>query len=319
LLTQKFAGNITVFADDASFSYCAHTLTEGHIKMNYDLEIIRKWLYLHKLKISTKTKPMIFSLIGETPSIVPVKYHDPKCKKFLLIKNQSDTLFQECYTCDENCFDIEMVTSFKLLGLDIDNMLTWDRQTTSLLNYSRKVIRILFELSSYCSTSLLKIVYYALFNSKIQYGIVCWGGTYQNRLEHILLAQKHAMRIICHKNRLTPSFPLFVELGILPLRHLYFYRTLRIYFLRSGYFEQRTCSSYNLRANNLSLASIPRAKTTNFAQFFSVLAPTIYNKLPLHIRSNIRNLGILRCLNEIKNWFLNFDHTQIETLSNIVS
>lgn len=118
------------------------------------------------------------------------------------------------------------------------------------------------------------------------------------------------------KSRLTNSFPLFEFLNILPFRHLYFFKTLKLFFLRSGYLKQRIISNYNLRINRRNLAVVPRARTSHFCHFYSIIAPRIFNKLPDEIKLERRLSFFLR---KIRVWLLSFNHVQIEMLTNIES
>jgi len=311
LLTQKFKGVPTAFADDTAFSYSNSNLSNVLFDIHFDIDIIRKWFFLNKLVISDKTKYMLFNLVGNVPNNFKIRYHGPDCKKLpLLVDSSSPSYFENSFCC-HSCFDIEFVYSFKYLGVWIDFMLTWSVHTSYLLTYLLKTIRYMYILKPYCSTYLLRKFYFALIQSKIQYAIACWGNAYTCRLKPLITCQKHAIRIITNKCRFTPSYPLFLSLRILPLRHLFCFKTLRLFFLRSGNLNQRINTRYNLRNNSLNLVAILRARTTHFFNSFDALAPRLFNKLPRELRAE-SNISLLTT--KLRNWLFNFDHSSIKSI-----
>jgi len=169
----------------------------------------------------------------------------------------------------------------------------------------------MYLLKPYCSTFLLRKFYFALIQSKIQYAVNCWGNAYTCKLKPLITCQKHAVRIITNRCRFTPSFPLFKSLQILPLRHLFCFKTLRLFFFRSGNLNQRVNPRYNLRSNSLNLVSTLRARTTHFYNSSNALAPRLFNKLPRELRAET-NISLL--ITKIKIWLFQFDHLTIKSI-----
>jgi len=221
---------VTAFADDLCICYAAHTSLDLIADINYDVDILRKWFCVHYLNISNKTRLMYVSLTTNESPDIDIHFHDPHCKKFCLSSNCSKT-FDNSLPCKPQCFKIEYVKSFKYLGIIVDNNLNWREHTNSLKIYLRTVIRKLFHLKKVCSSKMLKMIYYGLFHSKINYGIVCWGSSYTNKIRPLLLLQKCAVRMINFASVGTPSFNLFVNSNILPIRHLFYFRVLKCFFL----------------------------------------------------------------------------------------
>lgn len=317
LLELSFKGKPTAFADDTSFSFSNSSLLDLIADVNHDLELIRNWFALNKLVISDKTKFMLFDLTADVSLQYNFSFHSPLCARYPLPLSSChlSAFFNDNYSCNSSCFIIEQVKVFKQLGLYFEYDMKWTTQCANLKKYCNKAIRNIYHVNKYCSQQVSRNAYYALFNSRLQYGITCWGGAYLNKIKPLLIAQKHILRIICNKNRLFPSFSLFCELKILPLRHLYYYKTLKIFFIRSGYLSQRIISMYNLRSNHANLAMVPRARTTHFTRYFDVTAPRIFNRLPYNIRTV--NQFSSFC-SKVKYWLFNFDHGQIEKLLDII-
>jgi len=171
LLHQRFKGKVTAFADDVAFTYHENTEFELVCNINFDLDLIRRWFYVHKLILSSKTKLMFFSIIKSPLFVDDISYHSGSCCRF----NFSNT-FNSSLNCSDECFKIEVVEVFIYLGIAVDKHLNWSVHTSNLESYSLSVIRQFYYLKTLCSRDLLRTIYFALFQSRIQYGITCWGG-----------------------------------------------------------------------------------------------------------------------------------------------
>jgi hypothetical protein len=310
LLQQKFKGKLTAFADDVAITYGERTYFDLFGSINHDLDLIRRWFLAHKMVLSDKTKMMYFSIYDIPKAVCDISYHDPNCNKFSFSSSYNNSV-----SCHCDCFKIEAVDFFLYVGNYIDFQLNWCKQINYLEKYSLSVIRQFYFLKKSCSIFLLRNIYHALFHSKIQYGIVGYGGARYTYLSCLLLKQKCIIRIILGKRRREPSFELFRSLNILPIKHLFYYKVLKIFFCKSGYWRYRNNFNYNLRSNNLRLMDVPRHNVNHFLKSFTSTAPRLYNKLPRHI---INENALSKKLLEIKRWLFSFDHLEIENLLEIV-
>jgi hypothetical protein len=163
-------------------------------------------------------------------------------------------------------------------------------------------------LRNHCPSRVLKMFYYALVDSKIRYGICLWGGTYLQTIKPILVAQKYIIRVMFFKRKYAASWPLFSSNSILPLRHLYVFKVLKIYFIICG---NRMLSPqalvYSLRNNDRSFKVIPRFNTTHFRKYFLVTAPTFYNQLPANIRTET---NFKKFIGQVKDWLFRIESVE---------
>uniref|UniRef100_A0A1B6GDZ7 Reverse transcriptase domain-containing protein n=1 Tax=Cuerna arida TaxID=1464854 RepID=A0A1B6GDZ7_9HEMI len=67
--------------------------------------------------------------------------------------------------------------SVKLLGIHLDNRLSWKSQINKLSKKLSRVTCLFWKLKPLVSTEYLKLAYFGLFQSHIQYGILTWGHT----------------------------------------------------------------------------------------------------------------------------------------------
>lgn len=69
--------------------------------------------------------------------------------------------------------------------------------------------------------STLRMMYIALVQSVITYGISVWGGIYKSNKRPLLIIQKSFIRVILRAGHMQPSGPLFERLQILNLEALH--------------------------------------------------------------------------------------------------
>ena len=242
---------------------------------------------------------MLFKISGITiPSNYPtLTYHNTsKCSPV---------------SCHTDCFNIELVNSFKYLGVHLDTNLNWKTHVTNLKYYLTSAARIIYLLRGLCPVSVLKMVYYALVMAKMEYGLSCWGGCYPTTLNPLFVQQKMILRTLLRKPRNESSWHLFKSSKILPLKHLYVYKVLRVFFKRSGQHIIRLDERYNFRANHQLLYSIPRFNNNHFRRYIFV---TFFNSLPDSVRRQFRAKPFLSL---VKNWL--FERSDITYLVRVVT
>ena len=122
---------------------------------------------------------MIFSLTNRVlpNEIVPliIKVHSTNCNW----KNGINI------NCDCNS-TVDRVENFKYLGMILDNNLNWNAHVSYICSKLRNANRILFNMRNCVSTSFLRIIYFALFESFIAYGLIVFCGTYFSRIRYIV-------------------------------------------------------------------------------------------------------------------------------------
>lgn len=145
-----------------------------------------------------------------------------------------------------------------------------------------------------------------MIQSRLQYGITCWGGAYLTNIMALFRAQKYAIRVVFKKKKNTPSLPLFRKANILPLRALYIFKTLKHFYDSGGVLNSRQNGNYNLI--NRHRCNIIRANTEHFRRSYLGISPVLYNKLPIAIKMIINRNKLFR---EIKLWLSNIANAEI--------
>jgi hypothetical protein len=280
LCNGNFTGNLVSYADDTALFYQANTVEELKIKIQNDVNLLRYWFTNNFMSMSPKTKYIVFTLQRQYFFTSSLKYHEISCNS---------------YNC--LCSNIEQVKEIKYLGLILDENLSWKNHINYLKTKLIKYIRIMYLLKDVCNARLMRTIYYALINSKLEYGLAIWGGCYYTNLKPIIILQKCFIRITCNRHRLEHTDSLFKMLKVLPLRNLYIYKVLKIFFIRSG----NEFNDDGQRSRRNILAPVPRPFLTAFKKFYSYLAPKFFNYLPRQLKE-IRNRN--KYLRQLKSFLL---------------
>ena len=72
----------------------------------------------------------------------------------------------------------------------------WNEHIKYIYNKTKYLIFIFYKLSKLMSTDTLRMIYYALFQSIILYGIIAWGGAYSNSKNLLNRLQIRSLKII---------------------------------------------------------------------------------------------------------------------------
>lgn len=284
----NLAGHATAFADDLALTYTSNgNFIETQSMLQRDLDILSKWFYHHRLILSDKSRAMLFGRANHVAISNNLKYHAYSCTS---------------HPCTPDCFELIFVDEFKYLGLTLDMQLKW----TSHINNVRKsvimAVHKFYYLRPLCPNIVLRKLYHALVESIIMYGISSWGGIYFANIEDLYMAQKRIVKLIYNRPRMTPTVPLFQEIKLLPLRYLYVFKVLKIFFLRSNKYHSRTTYAYNMRNANNFVGL--RCNSERYRRSYLYMAPYWFHMLPksLKILTSERKKQFER---EIRTWLFN--------------
>ena len=155
---------------------------------------------------------------------------------------------------------IEKCTSYKYLGIVIDDKLKWDKHINYICKKVSKACGALAKVRHYASFDLLKEIYYALLYPYVRYGISTWGNATQSTLSPLITLNHRAARIMTFApfGRIDIN-PVLNYLDILDVSDISFLESAKLFYkTKNGlipinlgqYFEFRnvnTTHHYNLR------------------------------------------------------------------------
>jgi hypothetical protein len=98
--------------------------------------------------------------------------------------------------------------------------------------------------------------------------------------------------------RRDSSLPLYISLKILPLKYLYIFRVLRIFFIRGGHL-QGNLNVHSERLQNLNRVSIPFPRTEAYKRFYTFAAPKLLNFLPILVSSSVTKTSFIKYLKKM--------------------
>ena len=82
----------------------------------------------------------------------------------------------------------------KYLGVHVDNKLSWKTHINNLCFKLSKVSGIIFKVRHFVPLSTLKLVYYTMFHSHIQYSLLIWGRAAKGHLDKLSNVQNKILR-----------------------------------------------------------------------------------------------------------------------------
>merc|ERR1712208_110445 len=205
-VTNEF--HFTLYADDTSliepictFSTGTNDNSETSDSINSELSLITDWLCLNKLSLNAKkTKMMIF-------------HH--RQKHISKINLQSFI----------NNTKIDQVKEFDFLGMVIDECMTWNSHINKIAGKISRVNGVLSRLKRFVPSCILKMIYNALIQPHLNYGILLWG-TNTTRIQKL---QKWSVRSITLSKYNAHTNSLFIKLKLLKIEDIYSLSLLKFY------------------------------------------------------------------------------------------
>ena len=181
---------LDLFADDATLSSSDSSIRILTHSLNEDLINFKDWCKNNSMLLNvSKTKAMYVSSRYKVNQIMS----DPP-----LLKIDNET--------------IELSTSEKLLGVHIDNTLSWTSQVENTIKKCNSLLYLLNRIKRYLSIPIRKLFYNAYILPHLDYCCTVWGNASSDLLDSVIKFQKRAARCILDKDIETPSAEMFTEL-----------------------------------------------------------------------------------------------------------
>ena len=179
-----------LFADDTNITVAGRDISIIENLMNDDLKNIGDWLTTNKLSLNlTKTE---FMLIGSIKRIREID-HDPSIRI--------------------NGVGIERVSHSKLVGVTIDESLTWAEHAAQIIKKVHAGLRALRRVRDFVDTRSLIMIYKALVEPHFTYCSPMWDSLgaslsqklqkLQNRAAHIITRSDYNVRSATLLNQLN--------------------------------------------------------------------------------------------------------------------
>ena len=183
------------FADDTGLLCRSTSLKKINKMVNHDLARLAIWLRANEISLNTKkTEIIIFRRKGK---------HINKNLNFKLSGQK-----------------LKLSTKVKYLGIILDEHLSWENQVNELCKKLSKTTGIIAKMRHFLSYKHLLGLYYAIFESHLNYCLHTMGFLKRDYLNQIYSIQKKALKYIHFKTQRDSPIPLFVQSKILPVDSL---------------------------------------------------------------------------------------------------
>lgn len=250
---------LILFADDTNAVISDNNLESLDISVNQALETMSDWLTANGLRINTsKTNAMLYRNNARNKDILNA-------------------------TLNGNVVQMVQVTRF--LGVNIDETLKWKHELDDIENRISSACYVLRSLRDEADVKHLKLVYYALVESRLRYSILFWGRSYQYNIHTAFVQQKRAIRTMVRIRQQDSCREHFKRLGILTVPSLYILVLLTHFAKHISDYETpderiiRECT----RRQDFNNTCIPHLNIVKQSSFYQSVA--IFNRLPIGLKS----------------------------------
>ena len=167
-------GSCNIYADDTLIYCTGNNITELKCNIQKCVTDVHEWYESNKLVINTSKSNVMLLTTRQ------------------MLSNMSDTAL--------NVFignhKLPQCNSIKYLGVDIDNVLSWNLQTDSISKKLVFIISRLSRLKSVLPSQMLMYIYTSIVQPKIDYAISIWGYTTAHNINKVQRLQNRAARIL---------------------------------------------------------------------------------------------------------------------------
>ena len=258
-----------MYADDTTISHSSKSLAALQHDLNCDLSNLQDWLHGNKLSLNViKTQSLI---IGSGPNI-------------RRIQSQPDS--QPSFEIDND--NIEIVSSFKYLGVQVDNQLKWDDHVENAKKKALRALGLVKYSKKHLSTEVLAKMYRGLVEPHFSYCCSVWGNCSKRRIDSLQKVQNRAARLIMNSAYNVSAAPLIQSLGWPTISNLIQKETATLMYkslneLAPEYMRNlfTRCSDSNgrvLRSTDTDL-KVPLLKTSAGQKSFSYRGGRLWNSL----------------------------------------
>jgi hypothetical protein len=203
-----------LFADDTAGLLSGSELQPLIQKANLELQKMAAWFRANKMAVNvSKTKYIIFKPRGKRIDLnngEGVVFNNNDLNANVVDPDKIFAL-DRIYDDNPNVND----RSFKLLGVLLDENLSFNAHCDYVCNKLAKANFIINKVKNILPKSALKTLYYALFHPHLLYCLPIYSCTSTQNINRLKLMQKKVIRAVCNANYNAHTEPLFVQLNIL--------------------------------------------------------------------------------------------------------
>ena len=189
---------------------------------------------------------------------------------------------------------LKQVQTTKFLGIHIDERLNFKVHVNHILDKVSKSIGLLFKLNHFLPKNILLTLYNTLLLPYFNYGIIFWHNSPNETVNRVVIAQKKAVRAICHLGFNAHTSEHFKDLNILKINDLYKInlcatrlkqlKNPTIYSISEQFLRNSDVHSYPTRYRDNY--TVPLYSRSSSQSCFLYQASTEFNNLPSDLKKS---------------------------------
>lgn len=200
-------------------------------------------------------------------------------------------------SCSYNNTPLEVVDTFKLLGIVIDKHINWKPH---IKNIRSKICKFVYALREIKKTTDLKtaiVTYYAYAFNWLSYGVLLWGNS--TEAQSLFILQKKLIRILANIKQTVSCKPHFREYSILTLPCIYILEACKFVRKYPEFYTKRgkVLKNYSIRFRNKLM--LPPSKLKLHSSGALVMSIKIYNKLSEQMREEEKDTVFINNLKKL--------------------
>ena len=259
-----------MYADDTIIYTSGDNLDEVQANLQHDLDSISNWLAVNRLSLNVaKTKCTVFS----------TRYYRGRRELMLYVNNEG----------------VEQVSTYKYLGIHLDEHLSFSDHIDFIVNNSRCKLGMLKRIRRYMNQDTSLMLYKTLVVPLFDYGDIIYMNTSVEQLDRIQKLQNVACRVILIAEGRTHIVDMHAQLSITTLeKRRLFHLAIFIYKIMKGLIVSLQLAhlfepinlrhAITTRANARDDLVVPRTRTSFGCRAISVTGPITWNNMTEHVR-----------------------------------
>jgi hypothetical protein len=263
---------VLLYADDTSLSVEGNNVLEIEYKLCGDVASVLNWCTVND---------MVISVLKSSSMIVSTRQKLSKNDMSLNVNLENNVI--PCVSCT------------KILGVCVDNVLSWDEHIRTVCTKIARKLYLLQQIKAFLPIDARKLFFNSYVLPHFDYCSIIWGNCSHALLYKLEKLQKRAARLILDEvldqEKTTRSHVLFSKLGWMPVQdRITFHRAVQAFKCNKGLCDQglnqifeynRNVHGYNTRYATDNTVHVAQ----NHINSFSHMGATTWNSLPSSVRS----------------------------------
>ena len=189
LPNSNLLSDVRMYADDTNLTFASKDPNELFSSLTHDLGNLKQWLDSNRLSLNVLKTKCLFTGTRQKISLLPSDPH-------ISLDGHS----------------IERVNSYKCLGVQVDETLSWEAHISEVIGKVAKVLAALRRLRPICPQSTLVTIYKSLILPHLDYCSALWGCICNGLSQKLEKLQNRAVRIITGSSWDASSAPILYAL-----------------------------------------------------------------------------------------------------------